>query len=304
MAGNLSFDSAPTAQQPRPPRSQYPQAQYPQAQYPQAQYPQPQYPQPPAAHAQPPHPPRPEADQRPARYPLGIDPEIWPLIVESAARLSRIEDTFVQELHHDVLKLILDPTGAPAPDIWAFCERTVQSLLWVALNDQPLGVIADTLRRVGAQNWVDGYPDSLYTNFTHALVQTVHYLSETDWSASTCSAWISYFMWAKPHLLAGAQQAAAERTAAHQAAARHSAAQRAVAEQEAARVEALSRDIPGGHVADVNLESVASLLDDDDDEDTGYGQIMLGMTRPRRDPPRLAAKPECHTLQLLFECAN
>jgi hypothetical protein len=85
-------------------------------------------------------------------------------------------------------------------------------------------------------------------------------------------------------LLAGAQQAAAEHTATQQAAARQAATQRAVAEQEAARVEALSRGTPGGHVGDVNLESVANLLDDDEDEDTGYGQIMLGMTR--RDPTR------------------
>ena len=272
MSGNLSFDSAPTAQPPQSPQSQYPHA---------------EYTHPYAAHAQPPHPPdppRPNADQRRARYPLGIDPGVWPLIRESAAGLSRIEDTFIQELHHDVMRLIRDPTGAPATDTWAFCERMVQSLLWVALSDQPLGVIAETLRRVGAQNWVDGYPESLYTNAAHALVQTVHYLSESDWSASMGSAWLSYFMWAKPHLLAGAQQAAEERTATQQAAARQAAAQRAVAEQEAARVEALSRDTPGGHVADVNLETVANLLDDDDDDDTGYGQIMLGMTRPRRDP--------------------
>ena len=75
-----------------------------------------------------------------------------------------------------------------------------------------------------------------------------------------------------------------------QAAARQAAARQAAAEQEAARVEALSRDSHGGHtqvVGDVNLESVASLLDDEDDEDVGYGQIMVSMTRtPRRDPPR------------------
>lgn len=258
MASNLGFHSAPSAQQPQP--------------------------QPPQ-----PHPPRPQAGQHRARHPLGIDPEIWPLILQSAARLSRNEDAFIQELHHDVTSLIHDPTGAPAPDMRVFCERMVQSLLWVALTDQPLGAIADTLRRVGARNWVDGYPDTLYMTVVHALVQTVHYLSESDWSASTGSAWISYFMWAKPHMLAGGQQAAAEHTATQQAAARQAAAQRAVAEQEAARVEALSRATPVGHIGDVNLESVANLLDDEDDEDTGYGQIMLGMTRPRRDPPRLAA---------------
>jgi hypothetical protein len=37
----------------------------------------------------------------------------------------------------------------------------------------------------------------------------------------------------------------------------------------------------------LDIERVASLLDDDDEDDVGLGQIMLGMTRnPRSDPPR------------------
>jgi hypothetical protein len=114
----------------------------------------------------------------------------------------------------------------------------------------------------------------------------VHYLCAHDWSASMGSAWITYFMWIKPHLLAGAQQAAAQHAAVQQAAEREAAAQRTAAEVEVARVEALSRDSRGGHtqvVGDVNLESVASLLDDEDNENVGYGQIMVSMTRnPRR----------------------
>ena len=34
----------------------------------------------------------------------------------------------------------------------------------------------------------------------------------------------------------------------------------------------------------VDIERVASILDDDDKDDVGLGQIMLGMTR--RNPPR------------------
>ena len=37
---------------------------------------------------------------------------------------------------------------------------------------------------------------------------------------------------------------------------------------------------------DVDLESVGSLLDDEDDDDAGYGQIMVSMTRnTRRERP-------------------
>lgn len=193
-------------------------------------------------------------------------------------------------MHFDLADQFPESARDAAFDMWPFCERMVQTLLWVATTSQPLHVIIDTLHQVGARNWLDGFPDSRYTSVAHALVQTVHYLGGNDWSPSTGSAWITYFMWVEPHLLAGAEQAAIQQAAAQQAAAYEAAAKRADAEQEAARVEALSRDPNTGHtqvVSDVNIESVANLLDDDDDDDVGYGQIMLSMTRtPRRDPPR------------------
>jgi hypothetical protein len=274
MAGDLSYDAPPTAQQPEPPQGEYPKVQHARD----------EYVQPPAAQA-----PHPEATQQ-APHPPGIDPGIWPVIRQSAAWLARNENAFIQQLHYDITTPVSDLRGAPAADMWVFCERMVRSLLWVALADQPLGAVADTLRKVGAQNWVEGFPDALYGNVAHALVQTVHYLSAHDRSASMASAWISYFVWIKPHLLAGAQQAAEQHAAAQQAAERQAAEQRAAAEREAARVKALSRDSRGGRgqvVGDVNLESVASLLDDEDNENVGYGQIMISMTRnPRREPPR------------------
>ncbi|HEX8005652.1 MAG TPA: hypothetical protein VF482_04400 [Trebonia sp.] len=267
MAGDLSYDASQNAQQP------------------QAQYAQPQ-----AVRAQPPQPPRPQADQQEALHLLGIDPGIWPIIRQSAALLSRNEDAFIQQLHYDITRLIRGPDKAQAPDMWVFCERMVRSLLWVALTDQPLGVVAGILRQVGAQDWVEGFPDTLYGDVAHAVVQTVHTLCAHDWSASTASAWITYFISIKPHLLAGAQQAITQHAAVQQAAEWEAAAQRAAAEREAARVQALSRDPRGGHtqvVGDVNLESVASLLADEDDENVGYGQIMVSMTRnSRREPPR------------------
>lgn len=270
MAGNLGYEAPPTGQQPQPPQGQDPGVQDPQDQY-----------VPPPATQE----PRPQAPQL-----LGIDPGIWSVIRESADWLAQNEYAFIQQLHYDITTQVSGPAGPPDAEIWVFCERMVQSLLWVALADQPLAVVADTLRRVGAQNWAEGFPDALYGDVAHALVQTVHYLSAHDRSASTGSAWISYFTWIKPHLVAGAQQAAAQYAAEQQAIERQAAAQRADAEREAARVEELSRDPRGGHtqvVADVNLESVASLLDEEDNENVGYGQIMISMTRnPRREPPR------------------
>lgn len=175
----------------------------------------PQRPQ--APHPQAPHP---QAQRARPREPLGFDPAAWPVIRQSAARLSRNQDAFIQQLHYDVTTLVPNVPGAPALDMWVFCARMAQSLLWVALTDQPLNVVAGTLRRVGAQNWIDGFPDAQYVSVAHALVQTVHYLSDNDWSPSMGSVWISYFMWIKPHLTAGAQQAAAQHAAERQAAGR------------------------------------------------------------------------------------
>jgi hypothetical protein len=220
---------------------------------------------------------RPQAQQ-------AFDVGAWPAIRQSAAQLSRDRDVFVRQLYSDITSLIPELADAQVPDMWAFCERMAQSLLWVALTDQPLGVVADELRRVGGQNWADGFPDAQYPTVAHALVQTVHYLTESDWSASTGSAWIGYFMWIKPHLLAGAQQAAAQYATAQQEAERQAAADGAFAEREAARVKALSRDSHGRHtnvVSDVNTDQVANLLDEDD-EDAGYGQLMVSMTKNQR----------------------
>ena len=211
---------------------------------------------------------------------------VLPAIHQSAALLARDQGAFTRQLHYDVTSLIPESAVPPAFDMRGFCDRMAQALLWVALTDQPLHVVVDSLRQLGAQNWYEGFPDAQYASVAHALIQTVHYLNANIWSTSTGSSWISFFMWVQPHLLAGARDAAARETTAREAAAREAVTQRAAAEQEAARVAALSR----GHtqiVNNVNIERVASLLDDDDEDDVGLGQIMLGMTRnPRRDQQR------------------
>lgn len=215
------------------------------------------------------------------------DPGALSVVRQSAALLARDQGSLTRQLHADVTSLIPDSALPPSFDMWGFCDRMAQTLLWVALTDQPPPVVTDTLRQLGGRNWSAGFPESHYASVAHALVQTVHYLNANNWSTSTGSTWISFFMWIEPHLLAGAGEAAAYEAAARAAAAREAAAERAAAEREAARVAAVSRDQRGGHgpvVGDVNIERVASLLDDDDDDDVGFGQIMLGMTRnhPRR----------------------
>jgi hypothetical protein len=288
MASNLGYDARQAAQQQQPPQPQSAHPEQPRPEQPRPEQPRPEQPRP---QAEWPQAGRPQGRQqgRQQQHLPGIDPGIWPLIHASAARLSWNQEGFVEQLHYDVTGLTGDRAAGLAPSMWTFCERMVHSLLWVALTDQPVPVIVDTLYQVGAQNWSEGFSEAHYANFAHALVQTVHYLSDSDWSASTGSAWISYFLWTKSHLLAGAQYAATQHAATQQAEEIQAAAVRAAAEQEAARVAALARDTPV--VGDVNLESVAKLLndDEDDEEDPGYGHIMLGMTRPPKKDPRASS---------------
>jgi hypothetical protein len=204
-----------------------------------------------------------------------LDPGVLEVIRWSAGWLSQRPDAFVDGLAADIATLIPD-LGA---DGRTFCERMVHAVLWAALTDDPPQAVAGSLRWVGTMNYLDGFSEAQYVNVAHALVRAVHDLAGIRWSTSMGSAWISYFLWLRPYLEDGARQAAAQH-AARQAAAQH-AARQAAAEQAAAWQAA--RDQPPG---EVDLESVAGLLDDEDedDQDAGYGQIMVSMTRPpRRD---------------------
>jgi hypothetical protein len=161
---------------------------------------------------------------------------------------------------------------------WPFCERMAQAMLWVALTDQSPSVVAGVLRRVGEDNWHDGFPDTDYVSVAHALVRALRDLSGTEWFTAMASAWISCFQWIQPHLLAGARLAAAEPRpqptfVPHPPQPPH------------------PPHPPNGHAAsgaagaEPDLESVAGLLDDEDD-DVGYGQLMMSMTlNSRRDRP-------------------
>src|ERR1700744_5572703 len=155
------------------------------------------------------------------------DPGALPDIRQSAALLARDQGAFIRQLHYDISGLLPESAVPPDFDRWAFCDRMAQALLWAALTDQPPRTVIDSLRQLGGQNWYEGFPDSQYASVAHALIQTVHYLRANIWSTSTGSAWISFFMWVQPHLLAGARDAAARDTAAREAAAREAAAQRA-----------------------------------------------------------------------------
>jgi hypothetical protein len=197
------------------------------------------------------------------------DPGVLRVIRPTAAQLTRQEDVFAEQLHYEVSSLIPDLPGDLSEDDWSFCRRTVQALLWAALTDEPAHVVAGALRRLGAVNELAGFPETQYLSLAHALLRAVRELADDEWSTTLGSAWISYFQWIQGHLVTGAQQA--PRPTPRPA------------------PPARPGPPPGGLAqpedGEAELESVAGLLDDEDDEDTGFGQIMVSMTRPRRDPP-------------------
>lgn len=198
-----------------------------------------------------------------------LDPDVVRVIGSSVSRLIEQEGLFIQQLHYDLATLIPALTTLVAGEGWPFCERIVRSVLWVTMTGEPAPVVAAHLRRVGAANRLEGFPDAKYPSVAHALVRTVRDLSGDSWSTSTGSAWISCFQWIEPHLIIGSQQAALRQRAAQESAQPPPGPPQAVAGEDA-------------------LETVAGLLGDEeeDQEDGGYGQIMVSMTRPtRRDRP-------------------
>jgi hypothetical protein len=135
-----------------------------------------------------------------------FDPVELEVIRSSAGRLTQLQDAFTRLLYADLTAMVPDP-GA---DGWAFCDRMVRAVLWAATSDRDTQVIADGLRWLGATNWREGFPDDQYVSVAHALVRAVQELSDSGWSASLGSAWISYFLWMEPYIMLGARQAAQE----------------------------------------------------------------------------------------------
>ncbi len=197
---------------------------------------------------------------------LPLDEEALRIVRYSASRLTQVTDEFIDWLHREIVALSPEVGHSVAGEGWPFCERMAQALLWVVLTDQPAGVVTGVLRRVGADNWRDGFPDAEYVSVVHALVRVLRDLSGADWLTAMASAWISCFQWMQPYLLAGARQAAAAEPRPRPTFIPHANGQAG-----------------SGVAAEPDLESVADLLDDDD-EDLGYGQLMMSMTlNSRRD---------------------
>lgn len=205
-----------------------------------------------------------------------LDGALLQLIRPSASRLASAEGTSVRMLHEDIEGLVRHLPGNGRP----FCERMIRTVLWAVLSDQPPNAVVDGLYWLGSTNQAEGFAASEYVSVAHAMVRIVREISGQSWTTTQGSAWIQFYMWMQPYVIAAAQQVASQQEAARRAQA---------AQQEAARRRAfdqVARRSPSQRAADVDVTAVAGMLDDEDDDDDGpgYGQIMLGMTlNPRRD---------------------
>jgi len=203
--------------------------------------------------------------------PPPLDPALLQVIRPSASRMASAEGSFIQMLHEDIEGLVRYlPDGG-----WGFCERTVRTVLWLALTDQPAEAAVEGVYWLGSVNGSEGFPASEYVSIGHSLVRVARDMSGENWSTTTGSSWVRFFMWMQPYL-----QVAAEHVAAQQDADRRQAA----AQHEAERRQAFDQFERRG-ATDVDVSVVGEMLDDEEedlDPAPGYGQIMLGMTSNRR----------------------
>jgi hypothetical protein len=172
-----------------------------------------------------------------------LDPALLQAIRPSATRMAFAEDAFVQLLSEDIAALVRH-----LPDHGRLlCERTVRTVLWLALSHPSTDTAIQSVHWLGEENQADGFPQSDYVTVGHALVRVAREMSGMNWTTITGSAWIRFFIWLQPHLQEGAcqqaaRQEAARREAAHQLAVRLEAARKQAADDlEAARRKALDQ---------------------------------------------------------------
>lgn len=212
-------------------------------------------------------------EEQPDGSPPPLDPVLLQVIRPSASLMASAEGSFIRMLHEDIENLVRTlPDGG-----WGFCERTVRTVLWLVLTDQPADAAIEGVYWLGSVNGAEGFPASEYVSIGHSLVRVARDMSGEHWSTTTGSSWIQFFMWMLPYLRTAAEHVAAQQEADR----RH-----AEAAHEAARRQAFDQFERRGST-DVDVSVVGDLLDDEDaDEDAdpapGYGQIMMGMTANRR----------------------
>ena len=202
--------------------------------------------------------------------PEPLDPAVLQAIRPSATRMAAAEDAFVQLLSEEIGTLVRH-----RPDHgWQLCERIARTVLWLALSDQSAEAAVQSLYWLGEANQADGFPTSEYVTVGHALVRIAREMSGLNWTTTTGSAWIRFFMWLRPHLQAGAQQQAARQ----QAAVGHDSAYHPASDEAARRTAA---DVDAA--ADVVAVTVVDLLNEEGTPAPARDQAVPGVSARDQD---------------------
>jgi hypothetical protein len=217
-------------------------------------------------------------------YPVVPQTPVPSLIRACCRRLSLDEASFATALHRNVVAMSPRSAAVLADGGLPLCARIGHALLQVATDAAPGESAEELLRWIGEANHREGLAAEEYVAVGHAVLRAAHELHPGEWTSALSSAWVGYFVWARTHMLTGAAAAAR-------------ADEQALAERAALEAQAGSPGpVPAGQPPGPgsagwlpgegdDLAVAGSLIDaeeDDEDEDGGYGHLMMTMTRPAR----------------------
>jgi hypothetical protein len=160
-------------------------------------------------------------------------------------------DDVILHLHQEILEMMPMATARLARNGRPLCRRLALAVLDAGAADQPGGAQA-MMRRVGADNYADGFPTDQYGSIVHALLRAVRGSYGGEWTNALSSGCVEYFIWVRDQLTAGARAAQ--------------------------QPEHGNRTAKEPEVAPAPEAASMQTVDDEDAEDSGYGELMVAMT--------------------------
>src|SRR4051812_31756681 len=224
-----------------------------------------------------------------------VAPSVMRLLASCTADLGPQQPELAEALYQRLLELLpevatLAERGRPLSD------RILHAVLYPTEPGRTPLNVATVVQQVGAQNYLDGLVGEHYSSVTHAVLHAAREMYRGEWSSALSSAWVEYLLWLRGHLLAGAevQRARQEAVAAAQAAmpALMQATGRAPVEYQ--QQPAIYEPAQASYGTYGDLEQEPSLppqamlddeldrVEDDDDEEGSYNNLMTSMTLSSR----------------------
>jgi hypothetical protein len=122
-------------------------------------------------------------------------------------RLYAVEPEFAVAFHRALRELSPNVTGPATGPGGSLSGQLAHCVLWAALTHDPVEIVEGKVRDFAAHHHAQGFPDDAYSSIGHALLRSVRDILPAGWSSELSSSWISYALWLRPHLEAGARSA-------------------------------------------------------------------------------------------------